>query len=197
MASVATSRPIIVLASSSPRRRELLARMGLPHRVEPPEVDESAPAGEEPAASAHRLALLKLRAARGPWVVAADTVVALDGQVLGKPRDREENRSFLKLLSGRDHWVHTGLAVRSPEGEAALVSSARVRFRRLQDWEIAAYADSGEGLDKAGGYGIQEKGMVLVESIEGDFFTVMGLPVARLWETLARLGYPLAGVWGA
>jgi len=197
MAGVATSSPVIVLASGSPRRRELLARLGLPHRVEPPQVGESAPAGEDPAASARRLARLKARAARGSWVVAADTVVAVDHRVLGKPRDPEENRRFLELLSGRDHWVHTGLAVRAPGGEAALVSSARVRFRKLQDWEIAAYAASGEGLDKAGGYGIQEKGMVLVEGIVGDFFTVMGLPVALLWETLAQLGYPLAEVWGA
>ncbi|WP_456412636.1 Maf family protein [Oceanithermus profundus] len=194
---MATSRPVIVLASGSPRRRELLARLGLPHRVAPPRVDESVAPGEDPADAARRLAQLKARNASGAWVVAADTVVAVDGRVLGKPRDPAENRRFLELLSGRDHWVHTGLALRAPTGETALVSSTRVRFRDLADWEIAAYAASGEGLDKAGGYGIQEKGMVLVEAVEGDFFTVMGLPVARLWQALARLGYPLTEVWDA
>ncbi|WP_183677799.1 Maf family protein [Oceanithermus desulfurans] len=194
---MATSRPVIVLASGSPRRRELLARLGLPHRVEPPSVDESVVPGEDPADAARRLAQLKVRSTPGAWVLAADTVVAVDGRILGKPRDLAENRRFLELLSGRDHWVHTGLALRAPAGTAALVSSTRVRFRKLADWEIAAYAASGEGLDKAGGYGIQEKGMVLVEAVEGDFFTVMGLPVARLWEALARLGYPLAEVWDA
>ncbi len=197
MGTVAGGRRTLVLASGSPRRRELLARLGLPFVVRPPEVSEELPVGEEPAAAALRLAAEKARAGGGEWVVAADTVVAVDGRVLGKPRDRAENRHFLELLSGRSHTVHTGLAVLHPGGLETLVSSTEVRFRELADWEIAAYAASGEGLDKAGGYGIQEKGMMLVAGIEGDFFTVMGLPVAQLWEVLARAGYPLAEVWDA
>ncbi len=197
MGTVAGGRRTLVLASGSPRRSELLARLGLPFVVRPPRVSEELPAGEEPAAAALRLAAEKARAASGEWVVAADTVVAVDGRVLGKPRDRAENRRFLELLSGRSHTVHTGLAVLHPGGLETLVSSTEVRFRELADWEITAYAASGEGLDKAGGYGIQEKGMMLVAGIEGDFFTVMGLPVAQLWEVLARAGYPLAEVWGA
>ena len=197
MGTVAGSRPTLVLASGSPRRRELLERLGLPFVVRPPAVDETPAAGETPRESALRLAALKARAAAGNWVVAADTVVEIDGHALGKPRDAAENERYLRLLSGRPHLVHTGLAVVSPGGEKTLVSTTTVRFRKLGDWEVAAYAASGEGLDKAGGYGIQEKGMALVEKIEGDFFTVMGLPVAALWQTLAELGYPLAEVWRA
>ncbi len=194
---MAGGRPTIVLASGSPRRRELLERLGLPFVAAPPAVAEELLAGEAPRAAARRLAALKAAAAAGEWVVAADTVVELDGRALGKPRDREENRAFLEALSGRLHLVHTGLTVRGPAGEKSLVSTAGVRFRELAPWEIEAYAASGEGLDKAGGYGIQEKGMMLVAAIEGDFFTVMGLPVAALWESLAGLGYPLAEVWRA
>ena len=197
MGTVAGSRPTLVLASGSPRRRELLERLGLPFVVRPPAVDETPAAGETPRESALRLAALKARAAAGDWVVAADTVVEIDGHVLGKPRDAAENERYLRLLSGRPHLVHTGLAVVSPGGEKTLVSTTTVWFRDLGDWEITAYAASGEGLDKAGGYGIQEKGMALVEKIEGDFFTVMGLPVAALWQVLAELSYPLAEVWRA
>ncbi len=194
---MAGGRPTLVLASGSPRRRELLERLGLPFVVRPVAVDEEVRSGEAPDAAAERLARLKAHATTGDWVVAADTVVAIDGRVLGKPRDARENRDFLRLLSGRPHLVHTGLALTSPEIEKTLVSTTKVHFRHLADWEISAYAASGEGLDKAGGYGIQEKGMALVEKIEGDFFTVMGLPVAALWESLAELGYPLAEVWRA
>ncbi|WP_293179451.1 Maf family protein [Oceanithermus sp.] len=197
MGTVAARPPALVLASGSPRRRELLARLGLPFEVRPPAAEEAPRPGETPAQTARRLAEAKAAAVMGDWVVAADTVVEVEGRALGKPRDAEENERFLRLLSGRDHRVHTGLALVGPGGAASLVSTATVRFRQLADWEIAAYAASGEGLDKAGGYGIQEKGMVLVEAIEGDFFTVMGLPVARLWTLLDELGYPLEGVWRA
>jgi septum formation protein len=199
MGTVATRAPTLILASTSPRRRELLERLRLPFTVAAPGGDEALHPGEAPEIAARRLAALKAASVEAPgaWVVAADTLVELDGRVLGKPRDPAENRRFLRALSGRTHQVHTGLAVRSPAGDEALVSSARVRFRELADWEIEAYAASGEGLDKAGGYGIQERGMILVEGVEGDFFTVMGLPVAQLWATLARLGYPLAEAWRA
>ncbi len=197
MGTVATRPPTIVLASASPRRRELLARLGLPFEVRPAAAEERLRAGEAPRQAAARLAAAKAGAVAADWVVAADTVVEVDGRALGKPRDAAENARFLRLLSGRSHRVHTGLAVRSPAGAEDLVVTTRVRFRDLADWEIEAYARSGEGLDKAGGYGIQEKGMMLVEAIEGDFFTVMGLPVARLWEALDRLGYPLEEAWRA
>jgi len=197
METVAGGQPIIILASASPRRRELLERLGLPFVVRPPAVDEAAVIGETPREGALRLAKLKAAAVQNGWVVAADTVVEIDGRFLGKPQDVAENERFLRLLSGRPHWVHTGLAVAAPSGQKALVTSTTVYFRQLADWEIKAYAASGEGLDKAGGYGIQEKGMALVDKIKGDFFTVMGLPVAALWESLAELGYPLAEAWRA
>ena len=197
MGTVAARPPALVLASGSPRRRELLERLGLPFEVRPPAAEEAPRPGETPAQTARRLAEVKAAAVKGEWVVAADTVVEVEGRALGKPRDAGENARFLRLLSGRDHRVHTGLALVSPGGSASLVSTTTVRFRRLADWEIEAYAASGEGLDKAGGYGIQEKGMMLVEAIEGDFFTVMGLPVARLWTLLSELGYPLEGIWRA
>ncbi len=194
---MASSQPTIVLASGSPRRRELLKRLGLPFVVKPPAVEEERWPGEDPPATARRLAGLKARAAAGEWVVAADTIVELNGLVLGKPRDTGENLEYLRLLSGRTHLVHTGLAVTGPDGGEETVSTTRVTFRELADWEMQAYAASGEGLDKAGGYGIQEKGMALVAGIEGDFFTVMGLPVSALWTGLGKLGYPLAEVWRA
>jgi septum formation protein len=118
--------------------------------------------------------------------------------LLGKPASVAENRAFLERLSGQTHTVFTGLALILPSGRAvALVDAAQVRFRQLEDWEIEWYASSGEGLDKAGGYGVQERGMVLVEGIEGDFYTVMGLPVRRLWQLLAEEGYFSGGKGGA
>ncbi len=185
-------RPLI-LASKSPRRRELLARLGLPFEVRDPGLAEP-----PPAAPPGRFALVwaekKARAAWEPgrFALGADTVVALGDRVLGKPRDGEENAAFLRLLSGRTHTVHTGVAVVDPEGRTRTVLAApRVRFRELDEDEIRWYAATGEGLDKAGGYGIQEKGMALVAGVEGDFYAVVGLPVAAVWEVLKELGYPL------
>lgn len=189
-------RPTIVLASASPRRAELLLRLGLPFVARVSGVDETGLEHLPPAEQALELARLKARSVwhRGEWVLAADTVVALAGQVLGKPADQAENRVFLRRLSGRQHTVFTGLALLNPAGaEYALVEPAEVFFRALADWEIGWYVASGEGMDKAGGYGVQGKGMVLVERIEGDFYTVMGLPMARAWGALAQAGYPLAG----
>lgn len=197
---MASGKPTLVLASASPRRRELLDRLGLPFVVRPTYTDEELQRGEPPAESARRLALLKARAAArgdGEWIIAADTLVELNGKILAKPKDARENELFLRALSGKTHNVHTGLAVVSPQRSRSLVSTAQVSFRDLADWEIAAYAASGEGLDKAGGYGIQEKGMMLVYGVNGDFYTVMGLPVAMLWQTLAAMGYPLAEAWSA
>ena len=187
-------RPKIVLASGSPRRAELLSRLGLPFVVRVSGVDESGLEHLSPPAQARELARLKARAVwqRGDWVLAADTVVALEDRVLGKPADRDEYRRFIRLLSGRRHTVFTGFVLLHPEGaEHAHVEPAEVYFRRLADWEIEWYVASGEGMDKAGGYGVQEKGMVLVERLEGDFYTVMGLPVARVWEALTKAGYPM------
>jgi len=181
----------LILASQSPRRRELLARVGIPFEVRAPKIEEPPP--QPPSGRfARELAKLKARAVweEGRFALGADTVVEAAGLVLGKPKDPEENARYLRLLSGRTHVVYTAVAVLDPEGRThTLVASPRVRFRRLSEEEIRWYVESGEGLDKAGGYGIQEKGMALVERVEGDFYAVVGLPVARVWELLRRLGY--------
>ncbi|WP_027882251.1 Maf family protein [Meiothermus rufus] len=187
-----TGLPTLVLASQSPRRAELLQRLALPLRIVPAYLDEEALGHLEAATMAQQLALHKAQAVwrPGEWVLAADTVVALEGESLGKPSGVEENKAFLQRLSGRTHSVYTGFALFGPEGQLHVeVVEARVTFRALAAWEIDWYAQSGEGLDKAGGYGIQGLGMVLVERIEGDFYTVMGLPVSRVWQRLGELGY--------
>lgn len=194
---------MIVLASGSPRRAELLSRLGLPFVVRVSGADEAGLEHLSPLQQAGELAQRKARTVwqPGEWVLAADTLVALGKQVLGKPADQGEYRRFIRLLSGRDHTVFTGFALRTPEGaEYTGVEATRVFFRELADWEIEWYVASGEGMDKAGGYGVQGKGMVLVERLEGDFYAVMGLPVARVWEGLKQAGYPLASAsnqrWG-
>jgi septum formation protein len=184
--------PTLILASRSPRRAELLGRLALPFETHPADIDEEALKQLEPAQIAQELAVQKAKAAwkPGQWVLAADTVVALEGETLGKPKDLEENKAFLKRLSGRTHTVYTGFAILKPEGFLHCeVAPAQVTFRPLQAWELEWYAQSGEGLDKAGGYGAQGLGMVLLERIEGDFYTVMGLPVSRVWQRLYELGY--------
>ncbi|RDI96518.1 septum formation protein Maf [Meiothermus sp. QL-1] len=184
--------PPLVLASQSPRRAELLARLGLPFEVRPAHLDEGGLAHLPPLQMARALAEAKAQAVRaeGRWVLAADTVVALGGRALGKPRDLEENRAFLKRLSGRTHTVYTAFAIVQPGGRLhSEVAEAQVTFRQLFPWELEWYLQSGEGLDKAGGYGAQGRGMVFLKSLQGDFYTVMGLPVSRVWQCLIELGY--------
>ncbi|WP_295396956.1 Maf family protein [Meiothermus sp.] len=184
--------PTLVLASQSPRRAELLQRLSLPFEVRPADVDEEALRHLEPAQMAEALAAQKAQAVWQPeqWVLAADTVVAIGGEALGKPKDVEENKAFLRRLAGRTHTVYTGFAILHPEGGPhSEVVATEVTFRPLQEWELEWYAESREGLDKAGGYGAQGLGMVLIERIEGDFYTVMGLPVSRVWQRLQQLGY--------
>ncbi len=186
--------PPIVLASASPRRRRLLEQLGLRFEVVPADVDESEEGGETASAHARRLALLKARsvAAARPdaLVIGGDTVVTLHGEILGKPADGAEALRTLLRLQGHEHRVETGLAVVAPGGrEAVDVVGADVRFRRFDRDFADAYVATGEPLDKAGAYGIQGYGAALVESIRGDYFAVMGLPVARLVELLGELGW--------
>ena len=184
--------PTLVLASQSPRRAELIGRLGLNYITRPAHLDEEALKHLPPKQMALELALAKAKAAwqMGEWVLGADTVVAFDDLVLGKPKDKAENQVFLEQLSGRSHFVYTGIAIVQPSGEAhGEVVETEVKFRELSRWEIEWYAESGEGLDKAGGYGAQALGMVLLDSIQGDFFTVVGLPVSRVWEALVKLGF--------
>ena len=184
--------PTIILASQSPRRSELLSRLSLPFQVKPADIDEDRLGHLAPKIMAQTLAAEKAKAigAIGQWVLAADTVVALGEETLAKPKDTAENRRFLERLSGLTHVVYTGFAVQTPDQTLhSYVAEAAVTFRRLSNWELDWYAASGEGLDKAGGYGAQGLGMVLLDKIDGDFYTVMGLPVSRVWQSLHDLGY--------
>ncbi|GGM91466.1 Maf-like protein [Thermus composti] len=178
----------LVLASGSPRRKALLEALGYPLKVVVPGVAEEDLA-LPPQELARALARRKGEAVEGEWVLAADTVVDLDGEVLGKPKDPEENRRFLGRLSGRAHLVHTAFYLRTPKGVVEEVHTAKVFFRPLSEEEIAWYVDSGEGLDKAGGYGAQGLGMALLERVEGDFYTVVGLPVSRVFALLWERGF--------
>jgi len=180
----------VVLASASPRRRELLALLGLAFDVAPADVDESWRNGEAPAVHAERLAREKATAARraGSVTIAADTIVVVDGDILGKPRDRAEAAAMLRRLGGREHVVHTAIAVAFGGRLVSGVEATRVWFRTLDEPTIEAYIATGEPMDKAGAYGIQGFGAVLVERIEGDYFTVMGLGLARLVDLLGEAG---------
>jgi septum formation protein len=199
----------IVLASASPRRAQLLSQLGLRFTVHAPgggeDPDDVAPAGpapgEDPIAAARRaaraLAEAKAEAATAlhphAVIIGADTIVVADGRFLAKPADAAEAAAMLRTLSGRRHDVVTGVAVVRREPPLRLSDTARttVWFRPLADDEIARYVASGEPLDKAGAYGIQGRAALFVERIEGDYFTVVGLPLALLGRLLARAGVVL------
>lgn len=186
----------VVLASASPRRHELLGMIGIAHEVDPADIDESVRAGESDTAYAVRLATEKglAVAARHPdaLVIAADTIVVVDGEIFGKPADRADARRMLRVLSGRTHVVRTAVAVVLDGGRRieCTVESTRVTFRDLDDREIAAYVATGEPMDKAGAYGIQGYGATIVERVDGDYFTVMGLALRQLVSLLERIGVP-------
>ena len=186
------SPPRVILASASPRRRELLALIGIAHEVRPADLDESLIAGETPAGHAERLARAKAHAVAGrerdAVVIAADTIVVVDGDILGKPRDAVQAAAMLRRLRGRSHTVITAIAVARGEQTESAVESVEVTFRPLSDPEIAAYVATGEPLDKAGAYGIQGYGATIVERVNGDYFSVMGLGLRRLVELLERVG---------
>ena len=181
----------VVLASQSPRRRDLLTLVGITHEVAPADIDERALPEEAPAAHAERLAREKAHVAAisapDAVVIAADTIVVIDGLILGKPRDAEDARRMLGLLQGRTHTVLTALAVARGERLESTVENVAVTFRTLDDERIAGYIATGEPMDKAGAYGIQGYGATIVERIDGDYFAVMGLALGRLLELLARV----------
>ena len=190
----------LVLASASPRRREMLTGLGWPFESIGTDVDESRRPEEKPDAMALRLAEAKAIAgsalAPGAWTIGADTVVDLDGAVFGKPADRGDAARILRALSGKTHTVHTGVAVASGGGILASgVESTRVKFANLTGDQIAAFLATGEGDDKAGAYAIQGVGALLVERIEGCYANVVGLPVFRLGRMLEELGWSLTSQW--
>jgi septum formation protein len=186
-------QPPLVLASQSPRRAQLLAMLGLRFIVSPADVDETYGVGEEPTAHAERLAREKAASVApghpDALVVGSDTVVVVDGAVLGKPRDAEDARAMLMRLQGRTHEVSTGIAVAGAAGVRSAVENVRVHFRAFDAAVARRYVDTGEPLDKAGAYGIQGCGAALVDRIEGDFFAVMGMPIARLLKLLELHGW--------
>ena len=188
----------IYLASASPRRLELLQSLGLQVEVIPSEYGEPDNPALTPRELAQRHAREKLRdvvtrlgASIDRPTLAADTVVDRDGTALNKPRDADEARAMLASLSGREHLVHTAVAIAFPDNAAAVefCETTRVRFHELKTDEIAEYVASGEPFDKAGGYGIQGRAAALVDGIVGDFYTVMGLPLGRVVRTLRARGY--------
>lgn len=193
----------IVLASASPRRAALLDQIRLPFRTHPSPLGddgEAQLAGEKADAYVCRLALAKAREVaagltRG-LVIGADTVVACDERLLGKPQDRDEAQAFLLLLAGRTHRVITGVAVVEAATGRAEVEAAvtTVTMRPFDAKEAARYVDTGEPMDKAGAYGIQERGALLVDGIQGDYFNVVGLPLALLAALLRRFGVDLWGM---
>ena len=184
----------IILASASPRRRELLQMLGIRNLViKPARGEEEPPNCSDPEEIVRTLASAKAReigatAEKETLIIAADTIVWLDGRMLGKPHSKEEAFSMLKSLSGKCHEVYTGVCVLCGEKEDFEAERTRVCFRELSNDEIRAYIEDGEPMDKAGAYGAQGKGALFIRSIDGDFFNVVGLPVCRLGEMLARKG---------
>lgn len=182
----------VVLASSSPRRRELLTLVGISHDVQPASIDETLRKRETPRRYAERLAREKASAiaTRDPNLITigADTIVVVNRKILGKPVDADQAGSMLRQLSGREHTVVTAVAVSRGKKLRSAVEEVRVRFRRLRADEIEAYIATGEPMDKAGAYGIQGYGATIVECIDGDYFAVMGLSLVRLVGLLRDVG---------
>jgi septum formation protein len=182
----------VILASQSPRRRDLLNLIGISHTVRPADIDETPLPNESPIECVERLARAKARriAANEPeaLVIAADTIVVIDNAILNKPVDTSDARRMLRMLQGRRHDVYTAVCVTRGEREAAGVEDTGVWFRVLDDPSIDAYIATGEPMDKAGAYGIQGYGATIVERVDGDFFTVVGLPLVRLTRLFAEIG---------
>jgi septum formation protein len=184
----------LILASSSPRRHQLLTMLHIRHDVDPADLDESSRPGEGPETLAARLAREKAaqvaRRNPGRWVLGADTVVEIDGRVLGKPTSPADAEAMLSRLSGREHRVVTAVALARDEIVREARDVTRVWFRPVPPEVIRAYVKTGEPRDKAGAYGVQGYGAALVERIEGDFFGVMGLPLRLVMDLLGAAGMP-------
>ncbi len=180
----------IILASQSPRRKELLSLLGIPFCVRVSDVDEKmdpALPAEQEVARVSKLKALAVKRTPEDVVIAADTVVVCDGSVLGKPRDAEDAKRMLRMLSGREHSVMTGLTVLKGDTCVSHTQITKLRFRELSEKEICRYVQSGEPMDKAGAYGIQGGAAVFVESLQGDYFNVVGLPVCRLYQIMEEI----------
>lgn len=180
-----------ILASGSPRRRQWMEALQIPYEIWKPEVDESPLGGEEPEAMVERLARAKAEIVSavnpGRWVIAADTTVAADHHVLGKPENAEDAVRMLGLIQGRAHQVHTGLCLRRDNEIHSFVDTAQVFLRPMNEAQIRWYVDTGEPMDKAGAYAVQGITALFIDHIEGSFSTVMGFPVERFGQLTQRL----------
>ena len=180
------NRPALILASGSPRRRELLALLGRPFKVVVPEIDETPRSDEDPRTFAQRMAKEKAHAlSEEGIVIAADTIVVLEGKILGKPTDAADAREMLCALSGRVHEVITGVCVKTPSRTTVFSVETEVVFRVLEEGEIRAYVESGEPMDKAGAYAIQSGAAPMIRAINGSYTNVVGLPLCELQNVLA------------
>jgi len=192
MPAPTATTPLVCLASGSPRRRELLAQIGVPHVVTAAHIDEAARPGESAADYVVRLARAKALAVRergGPLpVLAADTTVVIDGHIIGKPADEAQAVAILERLSGRSHQVLSAVALASDRGVGFRLSASEVRFRRLSREECAAYWRTGEPRDKAGGYAVQGRGAVFIEHLSGSYSGVVGLPLYETAQLLTAAG---------
>ncbi len=184
--------PHVILASQSPRRRELLTLVGIAHEVRPADIDEAYLAGEHPKAHAERLACEKAavvaRDMPEALVIGSDTIVVVDGDVLGKPRDAAHAAEMLSRLSGRSHMVITAIAVQLRGVVRSAVEEVEVTFHPLSTEQISEYIATREPMDKAGAYGIQGFGATIVSRVDGDYFAVMGLPLQKLVRLMESLG---------
>ena len=183
------SRPILILASGSPRRRQLLEMLGLEVAIQPPHIPEIREPHELPQPYVERLAREKAASVSGDLVLAADTTVVVEGEVLEKPADPDDALRMLRRLQGRTHQVITAIALKTSGGTLTATDITAVTFRAADDAFLAAYVATGEPMDKAGAYGIQGYGAALVEGIQGDFFSVMGLPVRLVLQLLEQAGH--------
>ncbi|MBK1873411.1 MULTISPECIES: Maf family protein [Marinobacter] len=189
----------IILASASPRRSELLTQIGIPFSVQPANIDETPRISEAPGDYVERLAREKALAVSahfpGKWVIGSDTSVVLDGAILGKPSNEADAQAMLGMLSGKTHQVMTGVALAKDDGCDSTLVITEVTFRVLSRTEIAAYAASGEPMDKAGGYGIQGLGGIFVKELKGSYSAVVGLPLQETAALLADAGGPVWKHW--
>ena len=181
----------IILASASPRRKELLETAGAEFEIIVADVDESVPEGTKPGDAAVMTAEKKAVAVaenhKDSIVIGADTIVVAEGKILGKPADKDDAYRMLTMLSGVEHKVITGVCLACGDKKITFAQESKVKFYDLTADEINAYVETGEPMDKAGAYGIQGRGCVLVEKIEGDYFNIVGLPVARVMKELNKL----------
>ena len=180
----------VILASQSPRRRELLGLFHIPFEIQVADIDETMDPSKAPFDEVARVSKCKamaIQAGSDDIIIAADTIVVCQGKTLGKPHDEAEAKAMLRLLSGRDHQVMTGMTVIKGETVLTHTEVTDIHFRELSDAEIDAYVATGEPMDKAGAYGIQGGAALFAEKMVGDYYNVMGLPVCRLWQMLHEI----------